>query len=76
MLFFRSEEMARQWCLEHDYPLRPLVRMDQLWILARSWYATRLQADARRPAPEEIARIFLALGLSGDFWDLSGQRAT
>jgi hypothetical protein len=33
MLFFRSEERVREWCAAHDYPLRPLVTMDQLWTL-------------------------------------------
>jgi hypothetical protein len=69
MLFFRSEEQARQWCKEHGYPLRPLVRMDQLWALATTWYATRLQEDARRPKPDEMSAIFAGLGLEGDFWD-------
>jgi hypothetical protein len=43
--------------------------MDQLWELAREWYATRLQADSRRPPPAEMRMIFARLGLVGDFWD-------
>ncbi len=69
MLFFRSEDMVRRWCTAHGYPLRPLVRIDQLWTLATIWYATRLQADSRRPRPDEMAVIFAGLGLEGDFWD-------
>lgn len=69
MLFFRSEEAVRQWCREQNYPLRPLVRMDQLWGLAETWYATRLQPDSRRPQPAEMRAIFARLGLEGDFWD-------
>lgn len=69
MLFFRSEEAVREWCGEQGYPVRPLVRMDQLWGLATAWYATRLQPDSRRPRPDEMRGIFAGLGLTGDFWD-------
>ena len=69
MLFFRSEELVRAWCSAMGYPLRPLVRMDQLWELAREWYSTRLQPDSRRPQPVEMRQIFGRLGLVGDFWD-------
>ena len=69
--FLRSEERVREWCLANGYPLRPRVRMDQLWGLAREWYGTRLQPepDARRPQPDEMRRIFGRLGLVGEFWD-------
>ena len=53
-----------------DYPMRPLVTMDQLSTLATTWYATRLQEDSRRPQPDEMPSIFAGLGLAGDFWDL------
>jgi hypothetical protein len=69
MLFFRSEERVREWCAEHGAPLRPLVRIDQLWTLATTWYSTRLQENSRRPKPEEMRGIFAGLGLEGDFWD-------
>jgi hypothetical protein len=69
MLFFRSEEQVRRWCEARSDPMRPLVRIDQLWALATTWYATRLQADSRRPKPEEMRSIFAGLGLEGDFWD-------
>jgi hypothetical protein len=69
MLFFRSEERVREWCLATGYSQRPLVTMDQLWVLAREWYSTRLQPDSRRPQPAEMRQIFARLGLVGDFWD-------
>ena len=71
MLFFRSEECVREWCQAEGFPVRPLVRMDQLWGLARTWYATRLQASSRRPRPAEMREIFAGLGLSDVFWDPS-----
>ena len=69
MLFFRSEERVREWCSATGSALRPVVRMDQLWELAREWYGTRLQADSRRPQPAEMRQIFARIGLRGDFWD-------
>jgi hypothetical protein len=74
MLFFRSEDMARRWCAARTSPLRPLVRMDQLWGLATTWYASRLQPDARRPQPAEMVAIFAGLGLTGEFWDPRSDR--
>ena len=74
MLFFRSEENARAWCAARNAPLRPLVSMDQLWIMATTWYATRLEPISRRPKADEMRGIFAAMGLDGDFWDpKSGQ---
>jgi hypothetical protein len=74
MLFFRSEERVREWCETRGLPLRPLVRIDQLWELAQAWYATRLQPDSHRPQPAEMREIFSRLGLAGDFWDPQADR--
>ena len=69
MLFFRSEERIREWCSAGDHPVRPLVKMHQLWELAREWYWTRLQPESRRPQSDEMRRIFNRIGLVGEFWD-------
>lgn len=69
MLFFRSEEQVEAWCAAQGVPVRPLVTIDQLWQMATTWYATRLQENSRRPQPDEIRDIFAAIGLTGDFWD-------
>ena len=69
MLFFRSEERVRAWCRERSEPVRPLVRMDQLWRLSVAWYSTRLDPDSRRPGPAEMRAIFAGLGLTDAFWD-------
>jgi hypothetical protein len=74
MLFFRSEEQVWEWCAAHKSPMRPLVNIDQLWTLARTWYSTRLQENARRPQPDEMRGIFAGLGLAGDFWDPRSDR--
>ena len=69
MLFFRSEELIAAWCQAQGVAPRPVVRMDQLWQLAVTWYSTRLEPVSRRPAPAEMRSIFESLGLEGDFWD-------
>lgn len=74
MLFFRSEERVREWCRARDLPVRPIVRMDQLWGLAAAWYGNRLQPDARRPQAAEMREIFERLGLGDAFWDPQADR--
>jgi hypothetical protein len=69
MLFFRSEERVLEWCRDHSEPLRPRVRLDQLWSLSVAWYATRLRPDSRRPGAAEMRSIFAGLGLTDSFWD-------
>jgi hypothetical protein len=54
--------------------MRPLVRIDQLWKLATTWYSNRLEEDSRRPKPDEMRAIFAGLGLLGDFWDPRSDR--
>ena len=63
MLFFRSEEQVRNWCKANNFPVRPLVSIDQLWRLASAWYSTRLQPDSCRPKPAEMREIFARIGL-------------
>ena len=54
--------------------MRPTVSIGQLWAMATTWYATRLQEDSRRPQPDEIRGIFAGIGLTGDFWDPGSDR--
>jgi hypothetical protein len=54
--------------------MRPLVSIEQLWRLATTWYSTRLQAQSRRPKPDEMREIFAGLGLKDDFWDPTSDR--
>ncbi|MFI5372586.1 MAG: hypothetical protein ACHQ52_13605, partial [Candidatus Eisenbacteria bacterium] len=55
-------------------PLRPLVTMDQLWTMATTWYATRLEEVSRRPGADEMRGIFAAIGLDDEFWDPRSDR--
>ena len=74
MLLFRSEESVTAWCGAHAIPVRPLIRLDQLWRLAVTWYENRLTVESRRPGPDEMVAIFAAIGLAGPFWDPRSDR--
>ncbi len=69
MLFFRSEETVDQWCAAQNLPKRPIISLDQLWYLADPLYGNRLTIESRRPAANEMVRIFARVGLVGPFWD-------
>jgi hypothetical protein len=69
MLLFRSEETVGEWCSARGLAKRPLVSLDQVWVMAREWYGNRLTVDSRRPGPDEMVEIFARIGLTGPFWD-------
>ena len=69
MLFFRDEEQVNAWCAANSVPRRPVVPLDRLWRLSQVWYGSRLDPEARRPAPNEVRQIFANVGLTGPFWD-------
>jgi hypothetical protein len=69
MLLFRSEETVNRWCESYQVPRRPLINLEQLWRLAVVWYANRLTAESRRPAPDEMVEVIASVGLTGPFWD-------
>jgi len=59
MLLFRSEEAVHEWYRLRGYPLRPLVTIDQLWILATTWYSTsygKIRADHNRKTCAQSSR--------------------
>ncbi len=72
MLAFRSEAHVGRWCEVRRIPRGAVLALDQCWRLARAWYADRLTEGWRRRTPEEAEALFAELGLTGDFWRLSG----
>ena len=69
MLLFRSEETVEAWCTERNLPVRPMMTLDQLWVLSQEWYSSRLTEDSRRPGPDEMTEIFARIGLTDPFWN-------
>jgi hypothetical protein len=75
MLLFRSEETVEAWCAQRNLPVRPMVTLDQLWMLAQAWYSARLGEHLSRPGPDEMKQIFARIGLTDSFWDLNPPQA-
>ena len=71
MQLFRSEEHLDRWLERHGLPRGALLTPEQLWGLANTWYANRLEPDWRRRTPAEAEAVFEGLGLRGDFWKLT-----
>jgi hypothetical protein len=72
MLFFRSEEHARNWCDQWKLHLGAIMTMEQGWELAKAWYMPdRRNPDWRRYTPGEAQEIFRNIGLTSPFWKIT-----
>jgi hypothetical protein len=49
-----------------------VVDLPRLWALASRWYDDRLSLDWQRRTPEQRQAIFAEVGLTGEFWSLTG----
>ena len=74
MLAFRSEEHVERWCRSRRIDAGAVLSPELQWRLAEAWYSDRLTPDWRRRTPEEAEALFARLGLSSDFWRLTGRR--
>ena len=74
MLLFRSEEHVTKWSKDRGLPRGGEFRLDQMWRVAREWYAGRLSPDWKPRRIEESQAILERAGLTGDFWDLQRAR--
>jgi hypothetical protein len=72
MLLFRSEEHVDAWYGTRRIPRGTTLTLEQQWELARIWYADRLSPTWRRRTAEEAEAVFASIGLTGDFWRLTG----
>jgi hypothetical protein len=72
MLLFRSEEHVKSWYQKQGTPMGAILTLEQQWELARLWYSDRMAPDWRRRTPEEAEAVFAGVGLTGDFWRLTG----
>jgi hypothetical protein len=70
MLLFRSEEHVDRWCEQRSLERGGLVNPEQIWALARAWYANVLSPDFRRRTPGEAQAFFTEIGLTDPFWQL------
>ena len=49
-------------------PRGATVPLEQVWRLAGSWYADRLDEQWKPRAPDAIERLLSEAGLTGEFW--------
>ncbi len=49
-----------------------MLTLEQGWELARGWYHDRLRPSWRRNTVSEAEAVFRELGLTSEFWALSG----
>lgn len=68
MLLFRGEEHVER----AGQPQGSLFTPDQLWRLADIWYHDRADPAWHRKSAVEAEAVFAAIGLTGDFWRLTG----
>jgi hypothetical protein len=67
-LLFRSEEHVDRWCVQHRTAHGSVASIEQVWRLARAWYADRLDEEWSPRSPETMERLFADAGLFGEFW--------
>lgn len=72
MLLFRSEEHRDTWLSARGLEHGATLSVEQQWKLARIWYQDRMSPEWRRRSPDAAQGVFDSLGLTGDFWRLSG----
>ena len=72
MLLFRSEEHIENWREPRDIQRGAVLSLRQQWDLARRWYGNRMDEDWQRRTPSEAEDVFASVGLTSDFWRLSG----
>jgi Alkylmercury lyase len=70
MLAFRSEEHVDRWREQRCASKGAVFAPEQMWRVARAWYADRLARDWRRKTPDEAQALFEEAGLTGPFWQL------
>jgi hypothetical protein len=68
MLLFRAEEHIERSGKARGASMTP----EQMWRLADAWYHDRADPGWRRKTADEAEAVFAEVGLSGDFWRLTG----
>ena len=67
---FCSEEHVDLWLERTGQPRGYSMSLTTLWMLARGWYAGRLDSPYVRREPAQAAAYFASVGLRGPFWGL------
>jgi hypothetical protein len=67
---FCSEEHVTLWLERTGQDRGYSMSLTTLWMLARGWYAGRLDSPYVRREPAQAAAYFASVGLRGPFWGL------
>ncbi|MEZ5189879.1 MAG: organomercurial lyase [Schumannella sp.] len=67
---FCSEGCVSAWLSATGQERGYVMSLETLWLLARGWYAGRLDTPYERREPTRAAEYFASIGLSGSFWGL------
>ena len=57
-----------RWCRERQVTRGAVVPLDQVWRLAVSWYADRLDEEWTPRTPAAMERLLADAGLTDEFW--------
>ncbi len=60
------------WCARHRMPRGEVLTGSQLHHLAKKWYGGHLSREWKKHSVSEARVIFMDIGLTASFWDLSG----
>lgn len=70
MSLFRSEEHVTRWLEREGHELGAVAPLEQVWHLARAWYADPRSPEWRLRARDESQAVLASVGLTGPFWEL------
>jgi hypothetical protein len=68
MLLFRSEEHLARWLRKTKDQRGAVVPLEQVWRLAKAWYADPRRIDWAPRTIEQSQAVLASVGLTGDFW--------
>jgi hypothetical protein len=68
MVFFRSEEMLKEWLRSHHVQRGAVLSIAKLWELSKPWYHSRMSVDFHGRSAEQVQQIFKEVGLTSEYW--------
>jgi hypothetical protein len=68
MLFFRSEELLKQWLSAKHLERGAALTISKVWDLSQRWYHDRLSPGYHGRIAEGVREIFREAGLTSEFW--------
>ncbi|MEM7413878.1 MAG: hypothetical protein AAF389_00190 [Gemmatimonadota bacterium] len=61
-----------RWLERTGHEAGVTISFDQMWALVQPWYAGRLDREWRGRTAQDAQDILDSVGLTGDFWRLTG----